>query len=148
MTTEYEHLSAEERGAIMATLVTHLGLQQELAPHLLSMAQQCFGWASRRLQVKVPVSDWHSLLVHIKNAAYAWRQMVFFLALLEQQCAVSGDCSDDFMCWAHQQLSAQPAEFAARFRPALVGLEQAASGRVGEGGQVFLGWVQGRHWLW
>ncbi len=68
MTTEYEHLSAEERGAIMATLVTHLGLQQELAPHLLSMAQQCFGWAIRRLQVKVPVSDWHSLRVHIKNA--------------------------------------------------------------------------------
>ena len=34
----------------------------------------------------------------IKNSAYAWRQMIFFLALLPT------DTTDTFLAWAHDHL--------------------------------------------
>lgn len=130
----------------LAVLVGQLGLQQPMAAHFMSMAQECFAWVLQRLQVRVHASDWHSRLVHTKNAAYAWRQMVFFLAMLEP-LERKGEAVEDFLRWAHEQLAAQPRAFAARLRPALVGLAQAASGPVRGEGRVFLGWSQGVHWL-
>ena len=40
------------------------------------LAQDCFVWIVQRLQTNAPT--WHASLIHLKNAAYAWRQMVFF----------------------------------------------------------------------
>ena len=46
------------------------------------MAKLCFQWACRRQQMKI--AEWHARLTLVKNTAYAWRQMVFFLALLPE----------------------------------------------------------------
>jgi hypothetical protein len=86
----------------------------------------------------------------VKNTAYAWRQMVFFLALLP------GEMVRDFLAWAEEHLSAQGADFRLRFHPALAGLARAAQGLPPEepareggasGTRLFLGWTTEKHWL-
>ena len=78
----------------------------------------------------------------MKNSAYAWRQMVFFLSLvpLSEQ--------DAFLCWAEQTLRAQPPEFVELFTPALLRLRARMEGDPeATAGHMFLGWTTGRHWL-
>ena len=106
------------------------------------LAQACFTWICQRLQIKV--ETWHATLIQIKNSAYAWRQMLFFLALLPE-AAVSR-----FLFWAEDHLSAQPVAFQHRFHPALLGLILAAHGRSIDDdrtAQRFLGWSAAEHWL-
>jgi len=85
-------------------------------------------------------------LVRLKNTAYAWRQMVFYLSFV--------DGTDSFMGWARARLARKGAAFEARFGPALRGLELAALGIdsstaafTSGGGRVFTGWTTERHWL-
>ena len=90
----------------------------------------------------------HARLITVKNAAYAWRQMVFYLALLPKRDVCS------FLESAGEYLDGQSEDFKARFRPALGGLiravggesvdDQAASPRRA---RRFLGWSKERHWL-
>jgi hypothetical protein len=84
----------------------------------------------------------------LKNTAYAWRQMIFFLALLPSRDAA------DFLSWAEGHLGEQPEAFRNRFNSALAGLILAANGRSidddqarREGARRFLGWSKERHWL-
>ena len=129
----------------LAVLTTQLDLAADRHERLDAMASDGFHWICRRLQVQ---SDrHHARLVAVKSAAYAWRQMVFWLSLLpETQVA-------EFLRAADAHLADQRAGFAARFRPALEGLRRAADGRSPQGGwrsrgsRRFLGWSDGRHWL-
>ena len=98
------------------------------------LARRCFCWVCRRLQI--PQSHWHDQLLTIKNCAYAWRQMVFFLSV---------GPPGDFFEWAQAHLERQPQAFWSRFEPAWRGLLQARDGQSPE--QPFLGWSQGKHWL-
>jgi hypothetical protein len=83
----------------------------------------------------------------LKNTAYAWRQMIFFLSLLPPTN------TSDFLKWAHDYFEMQGEEFRNRFRPALTGLVFAAEGRSIDsvtsdvGIRRFLGWSKARHWL-
>jgi hypothetical protein len=84
----------------------------------------------------------------LKNTAYAWRQMIFFLALLP------GREVADFLSWAQGHLAGQPDAFRDRFQPALSGLIRAANGVSLDGDQAgragarrFLGWSKEKHWL-
>jgi hypothetical protein len=82
----------------------------------------------------------------VKNTAYAWRQMVFYLALTTDAQLV------DFLRWAEDHLAKQSQEFQNRFRPALTGLVLAATpGDVDPQEKTlarsFLGWSKERHWL-
>lgn len=84
----------------------------------------------------------------VKNTAYAWRQMVFFLALLPHRDVT------DFLQWAEGHLEAQREDFRNRFRPALKGLLLAAEGcSIDTAGarpleaRRFLGWSKKKHWL-
>lgn len=43
------------------------------------MARDCLAWIVRRLSVRT--ADRHAALRSVKNAAYAWRQMIFYLSL-------------------------------------------------------------------
>lgn len=131
----------------LAVLVQALGLTDSLGPHLEELARRCFAWICRKQQQKI--GAWKPSLRMIKNSAYAWRQMVFFLALLP------ADMVDGFLAWAYDHLERQRPIFRARFRPVLDGLALAAGGSLDDLHQHeyaiaprrFLGWSAEHHWL-
>jgi hypothetical protein len=132
----------------LAVLFQELRLIDTLGPQLDELARRCFAWICRRQQQKIDV--WQPRLRMLKNSAYAWRQMVFFLALMPVGAV------ETFLGWADDHLARQRPDFQARFRPALQGLaltptggsldDQDQSGRAGEP-RRFLGWSTERHWL-
>lgn len=128
----------------LAALYLGLGLKNPLRAQLTEMAKECFQWICRRQQMKI--DKWHDRLIMLKKTAYAWRQMVFFLALLSEREIA------DFLRWAEDHLHAQTDGFQTRFRPALNGLALAAQGHTINGDSAgnahrFLGWSKTRHWL-
>ena len=132
----------------LAVMFEALGLQEKLRPALPYLAKQCFRWVVRQQSMKVDF--WKARLQMVKNTAYAWRQMVFFLALVDRTEQGA------FVAWAHEHFQAQDEQLKRRFDPALTGLEWAlaggefdASGRAGPKGRArrFLGWTDDRHWL-
>ena len=129
----------------LATLFSLPNLADALRPQLAEMARECFTWICRRQQMKI--DHRHARLVMMKNTAYAWRQMIFYLSLLPS-AEVAG-----FLTWAEEHFENQTPEFRDRFRPALNGLMLVA-----EGGSLdhpsetrdarrFLGWSKQQHWL-
>ncbi|MFN8609821.1 MAG: hypothetical protein U0931_19935 [Vulcanimicrobiota bacterium] len=117
----------------LATLFQGLNLQLDSQ----KLALACLLWIVRRLQLPQP--NWRDRLLSIKNSAYAWRQMLFFLSLggPEKHAA--------FVEQAEQLLHKQGPQFQKRFAPAWQGLLQAMRGEAPE--RPFLGWASGRHWL-
>jgi len=94
------------------------------------------------------IKFYHARLVMLKNTAYAWRQMMFYLSMLDQSRleSVLGNIEVHF--------AAQSGAFQGRFLPAMIGLRMAVSGcrltsahQEREGCKVFLGWTTERHWL-
>jgi hypothetical protein len=126
----------------LATLFARLQLGSSLRDDLPRLSKQCFRWICNRLQVQV--NDWHSDVIRIKNAAYAWRQMIFFLSL-QSESEIA-----EFMDWAHNHFEAQAPRFQVAFSPAWQGLNAAAQGTSldqAAGARVFLGWSNRGHWL-
>lgn len=124
----------------LATLLGALELESELRGSLRGMAEHCFQWICRRQQVKS--TKGHAKLIMLKQTAYAWRQMVFYVSRL------SHDETGEFLRWAEEYLSAQPREFGCRFSPVLQGLGTVHKGELlGIHEPRFLGWTQARHWL-
>jgi hypothetical protein len=128
----------------LAALFAQLPLAE--AMQLDDLARHCFKWICRRQQVTV--YRWHDRLIQIKNTAYAWRQMIFFLALLSRPAVA------EFLGWAEEEFRRQSPIFQHRFRPALVGLRLASEGHSLDGDAArlagarrFLGWSKTRHWL-
>jgi hypothetical protein len=82
----------------------------------------------------------------VKDAAYAWRQAVFFLSLCgpRERESVLSWLRDDA-----DPAGRRPARATARLAPAVRGLLNAATGTDPEadGGRRLLGWTVGRHWL-
>ena len=79
----------------------------------------------------------------IKNTAYAWRQLVFFLSLLPRAAGA------ELLLWAQAQSALLPAELQARLRPVLTGLVRAFDGESPDSppdSRRFLGWADSR-WL-
>jgi hypothetical protein len=82
----------------------------------------------------------------IKDAAYAWRQMLFFMALcgLEDQIALTA--------WIQDEAKRHPGHAAARLAPVLAGLRHVLVGGSLDDGSApnarrFLGWSTGGHWM-
>lgn len=65
----------------LAALFGALDLAGSLRPQLPLLARRCFAWICRRQQMRI--SDWRAELQMMKNTAYAWRQMMFYLSLLD-----------------------------------------------------------------
>ena len=109
------------------------------------MARVCYRWVCKRLQANA--TSYHDHLIALKNSAYAWRQMVFYLSLQ------TDDTQRVFAAWAEEKLAEQPGAFCARFTPAVVGLRNAVERGTSPprtpsaGGAMFLGWAKKRHWL-
>jgi hypothetical protein len=130
----------------LAVLFARLDLAGVLGEQLADLARHCFQWICQCQQVKA--HDFHTRLIQVKNSAYAWRQMIFFLALLPPPAVA------EFLSWAEEYLSQQPEAFRNRFRPALAGLVLASQGHSLDsntaqqaGARRFLGWSKARHWL-
>ncbi len=117
----------------LAPLTQALGLRELLQSELEALAQRCFTFVCCEQQRRF---THFRLRLHMhKNTAYAFRQMIFFLSLGPQSLV------ENFLRWAAQHLSAQPAEFQQRFGPTLRGLASAAVGDS-PGAARFLGWVK------
>ncbi len=130
----------------LAVLFDGAGLLAMLEPTLDALALKGFQWVCRRQQMRIP--HWHARLVMLKNTAYAWRQMVFFLSMLDDHRRRHAFARIE----AH--FYAQPENFRSRFEPVMQGLRLAASGRTlpqqapaPDGARVFTGWTTGPHWL-
>ena len=131
----------------LAALVCGLDEAVTMQQYLAEMAQRTFEWICRRQQLII--NQRHAQLQNVKNSAYAWRQLIFYLAVLPE------DHVDRFLDWATDHLAAQSPEFASRFEPALLGLAAVAAGDAfdvhgrhpGSGGRRLLGWTLGQHWL-
>lgn len=130
----------------LAVLTAGLGVVGTLQAQVGEMARQCFSWICRRQQMKI--DGWHARLIALKNTAYAWRQMVFYLSLVPNEESIG------FLRWAEDYLDKQQEGFRNRFRPALKGLAVAAEGGSLDstsarrsGARRFLGWSKKKHWL-
>jgi len=128
----------------LAALFSVLDFTDPLRDELGEMARRCFTWVCKRHQMKI--DHRHRRLIMLKNTAYAWRQMIFFLSLL-----LEADV-EEFLEWAELHFQEQLEEFRTRFRPALNGLKFAAAGGSIDAAnnrdvRRFLGWSNTEHWL-
>ncbi|WEF34375.1 hypothetical protein [Pseudoduganella chitinolytica] len=123
----------------LAPLVVRLDLRAALQGRLQQMARSCFKWICARNQRQL--DDWHGRLLRVKNSAYAWRQMIFFLSLLPSEEVLA------FLAWADEFQARQSPAWQRRFQPAMHGLRGAVEGSASQGNGPFLGWSDSRHWL-
>ncbi|HVY60151.1 MAG TPA: hypothetical protein VHF22_00800, partial [Planctomycetota bacterium] len=120
----------------LAVLLDALGLASLLGDRLVVLADACFEFIVRSLDRRPPT--WRkAALQRRKNAAYAWRQMVFFLALRpapEQEA---------FLERATARLATATPAFRARFSTVLDGLHDAVRGKTltDRDPRRFLGWT-------
>lgn len=125
----------------LAALLQLPGMRERLEGRAMDLARDCLSWVLRHLQLRS--GDWRVELHRVKNAAYAWRQMVFFLSLRP------GDVPA-FLVEAQALLDKQPAAFAKRFQPALDGLRMVAEKphrwTASPEPAPFLGWWQTDRW--
>jgi hypothetical protein len=136
-------LTTQNLGAVFDALGLHVALKKKLP----ELAEHTFTWICQQQSMKV--TQWKAQLQAIKNCAYGWRQMVFYLSLL------SGDEQKTFVDWAQETLSKRTQAVQERLRPALRGLAFAVAGgtldpagmTVSGDGRRFLGWTTERHWL-
>lgn len=131
----------------LAVLFEALNLTDAFGECLPELPRACFRWICKRLGQKN--SSFHARLIQIKNAAYAWRQMVFFLSLLslsEQQ---------SFFVWAQDYLDTKCKSSKEMVEPILYGLDgivdpSATPWQITAGvsnPMRFLGWSTGGHFL-
>jgi hypothetical protein len=124
----------------LATLTGALDLRDHLTALAPQLADRAFAWLVRRLRQQP--DDWHARLQAVKNAAYAWRQAIYFLSLCEEAAQAE----------ALARLRAA-SDGLTGFAPAVDGLAHVmgggqfdASGRAPGSGRQFLGWTTGLHW--
>ncbi|MFJ1767320.1 hypothetical protein ACIOD2_43790 [Amycolatopsis sp. NPDC088138] len=128
----------------LAVLVDTLALRPRIRASAPELAAEVLTWVVRRLAMRV--DNHHAALQTVKNAAYAWRQAVFFLSF----------CDEPAQRAAVDRLGEQVARAGLqdRFGPAVAGLAQVVaggrftgSGTTADGaGRRFLGWTTGTHW--
>lgn len=125
----------------LASLFSIPELSAELQANLREMSEATFDWLLNELAL--PRTDRHSCLIAVKNGAYAWRQMLYYLSKLPHDEVV------EFVDAMELAVSKYRQEFTVRFHPAIVGIRNVLAGRSPEvdGGKKFLGWTTTRHWL-
>jgi hypothetical protein len=131
----------------LAVLFDALQLATKLP--LDELARECFAWVCHQHQLGI--KQRRAQLQMLKNTAYAWRQMLFFLSRADSSLR------DAFVPWSQEHLAKQGGAFRERFAPAARGLWHVmAGGRFDESGRVatdegegrrLLGWTTEPHWL-
>jgi len=113
------------------------------------MAQRCATCVYRTLAVAADAGG-HERLMHTKNAAYAWRQLIFFMSVVDlgpgkhQQSEVVGAVVQGLQ----QKVTEKTKALGAKIEKHLVSpLMEAIAGQPPK--QPFLGWTsRGQHWFW
>jgi hypothetical protein len=132
----------------LAILIDALDLHDHIAGLALDLADRALAWVIRRLQQQ-PATR-RAALQAIKNAAYAWRQAIYFLSLCPPPAQTEA------LARLRGHIHAAGPTFGARFRPAADGLAYTigggrfdTTGRTADpgNGRRFLGWITGPHWL-
>jgi len=121
----------------LGTLIATLGLQNVFEEEGMAAAKSTFRWICRRLSQTPP--HHHGRLIMVKNAAYAWRQMLLYLSL-------SGESADSFVAWSFDQLAETSPRVAQALLEPLEGLQAAIQGGTPSKGPL-LGWTTGPHRL-
>ncbi|HKP60027.1 MAG TPA: hypothetical protein VJV78_25055 [Polyangiales bacterium] len=129
----------------LAGLIQQLELARSL--DLPKLAQQTFSWLCRRQRQRQ--SHWRAQVHMLRTTGYAWRQLIFYLGLLDTKQLAA------FMAFADQQMQRQKPELRARFEPAMAGLRAVMGGasfdaaglHEASGGRRFLAWTVRSHWL-
>lgn len=130
----------------LAALFLAVDLREACRPVLPAMAERCI----REVVVSLSRLDERSpnRLSEIKNAAYAWRQMMFYLSFLDSEGLLRS------VAWATALHAKEGKGICLRLGPALDGLAHIVdggrfdeAGRSPGGGRRFLGWTVGSHWL-
>ncbi len=91
-------------------------------------------WITRRM--RIAFTDHRARLKNIKQCAYAFRQMVFYLSMLDEQVV------DSFFRDASVEVDGREP-----LGLALAELRRVHRGREVEGARRFVGWTAGPHWL-
>jgi hypothetical protein len=150
-----DHWSVAANGAIieqaqiltthnLATLAGPVGLAESMQSMWPALAERCF---ARVCELVDRLENNPRPLRTVKGAAYAWRQMIFFLSIAPD------DDKSGFVSACQQSLARRAGLSASRLRPAIAGLELIASGGAfdplgqSEECRRFLGWTVGRHWM-
>jgi hypothetical protein len=128
----------------LAVLVTELAITDQVRDLAPELAQHALNWLVRRLSQRT--DGRHAALIQVKNAAYAWRQAVFFLSFADRTA------QEDAVTLLRGAVDS--AGLDKRFGPAVDGLAHViAGGRFdalgtvsGQRGRRFLGWAVGEHW--
>ena len=124
----------------LAVLFDAMDLRESLREQLPTMAQKCFRWICRCHQLKLEKR--RPYLHMVKNTAYAWRQMLFYLSVMPETEV------DRFIGWASEFLAQQRMGFRGRFEPVFADLVKAHAGEtITQPECRFLGWSNGQLWL-
>ena len=129
----------------LAVLTMGIGIQNEITELSEELAQSCFYWICKRLQANA--ASRHDNLIAIKNSAYCWRQMLYFISMADVHA------QDRFIKWCNTHLQQQHDAFITRFKPAIDGLNTAFHKHTpppqipNTAGAQFLGWTNQHHWL-
>jgi hypothetical protein len=129
----------------LAVLFQQLELSSKL--DVPKLAQQTFAWVCRRQRQRL--SHWRAQLHSLKNTGYAWRQLIFYLSLLDARQL------EAFMAFTAKHMQRERPDLRARFEPVLAGLRAIADGQqfdaaglhAASGGRRLLGWTVRSHWL-
>ncbi len=131
----------------LAVLVDSLGLRDRVAALAPELAGRAFAWLVRSLRWQ---GSLQAQLQAVKNAAYAWRQAIYFLSLCEAPAQAEA------IARLRDQVQAVGGELPPGLGSAIDGLAYVvaggrfdASGRAPGrgGGRRFLGWSGGPHWI-
>lgn len=132
----------------LAPLVNALNLREQIAAAAPELADRAFAWLMRRLRTHP--NNQHARLQAVKNAAYAWRQAIYFLSLCDH------DAQAEALAQLRDHLQNAGEDLQARFGAAVDGLAHViAGGRFDNSGRAprpaagrrFLGWATGSHWV-
>jgi len=132
----------------LAQLVDALNLREQIAAAAPELADRAFAWLVGRLGIHP--DNQHAGLQAVKNAAYAWRQAIYFLSLSDHGAQAEG------LAQLRGHFQAASEDLQARFGPAIDGLAHViAGGRFDNSGRApqpaagrrFLGWATGSHWV-
>jgi hypothetical protein len=132
----------------LAPLIDVLNLRERITAAAPELADRAFTWLIGRLAIHTDSRN--ARLQAVKNAAYAWRQAIYFLSL----CDHSTQTEALTRLRGHLQVAGE--DLRARFGPAVDGLAHVVAGRrfdnLGRApqpaaGRRFLGWTTGPHWV-
>ncbi len=103
------------------------------------LAIKSFKWVSKRFKSKS--NNFYANLIMVKNIAYAWRQMIFYISKLE------ADRQYHLIQNIEEELDNQSTEFAKKFSPLISTLKNLIGSSENNEGYCLTGWSTEEHYL-